>query len=547
MCATYVVGSSAVSSSAECSWEALVVIWHRRLVLAAIALIAAMAGLTASAGAVLSGTNGRILFISGRGAPNDATAKPYLRPTIGSVGGGIASPVATATGSGQHRHPTWSPDRTMIAYAQGDNATANYDIYILDLTNPAGTPQNITNSNAVTDDRPAWSPDGSTIAFESENADASGQINIKLYDVASQNATNFTSTAAGTYEHKPAWTPDSQTLFYVVGNPTGSNMDIVRQSIAGGGPSNVLASPASNEFQPSVSPDGTHLCFTHDTGAGFNATARVRVSLLNGGGQTELPGNSGVPGYNCTWSPDGTKIAYVQGLFSAGDLVMENSDLSNGLIPLEQTVGRFDGNPDWAPDGRPQCEDETVKTDFNKPVKIPMLCRDTGPAYEQTPVRAFATSDAGPTNGTVTTDVLELPAKVTYTPNPGFAGSDSFQVSSFDEVAFGDRKGTVKVKVRPDNMFSFSKVKKNVKKGSAKLSVKVPGPGELEVAKSNKLKRTSKRASSKGSVKLKIASRGKGKKKLKEKGGLKVRADVSYRPDGGSSRTKTKKLTLKLK
>ena len=519
----------------------------RKLLLAVTAVVLAMAGLTASAGAVLSGTNGRIVLVSGRGAPSDATAKLYLRPTTGSIGAGTASPITTATGAGQHRHPSWSPDRTKIVYAQGDNATANYDLYILDLTDPAATPQNITNSNGVTDDRPAWSPDGSKIAFESENADASGQLNIKLYNVASGNITNFTSIAAGTYEHKPAWTPDSETLFYVVGDPNGTNMDIVRQAATGGTPSNVLANPAANEFQPSVSPDGTQLCFTHATGAGFNASARIRVSLLNGGGQTELPGNSGTTGYNCTWSPDGTKIAYVQGLFSAGDLVMENSDLSNGLLPLESTAGRFDGNPDWAPDGSPQCEDQTVKTKFDTPVQIPLLCADTGPAYEQTSVRAFATSDAGPTNGTVNTDVLDLPADVTYTPNPGFAGSDSFQISSFDQVAFGDRKGTVTVDVQPDNRFSLGRLKRNVNKGSAKLPVTVPGPGDLTVAKAGKLKRSSKRAAARGTVKLKIKPRGKGKKKLKKKGKLRVKAQVIYKPDGGEARTKTKKLKLKRK
>lgn len=50
----------------------------------------------------------------------------------------------------QHRHPTWSPDRTKIAYARGDPAmgamTENFDVYILDLTTPGAVPQAITNT-----------------------------------------------------------------------------------------------------------------------------------------------------------------------------------------------------------------------------------------------------------------------------------------------------------------------------------------------------------------------------------------------------------------
>jgi Tol biopolymer transport system component len=414
---------------------------------------AAMAALPPAAGAVLSGINGRIVFSSGRGQADDSTSKLYLRPTIGSAGAGSASLITTATGAGQHRHPTWSPDRTKIAYAEGPTTGSNFDIFILDLTNPAATPQNITNSNNVTDDRPAWSPDGTRIAFESEDTDGSNQLNIKIYNVATGVTTNLTSTATNTYEHKPAWTPDSQTIFFGDGNPsttTLNDMDILFQPVAGGGATQVTVEGGVSEFQPSISPDGTRMCFTRgDLGDG---NARVVVSLTNGGGQMVLPGNvAGPAGYNCTWSPDGTKIAYVQGVFSTGDLVMENSDLSGGLLPLESTVARFDGNPDWAPDGRPQCADKTVITAVNTPVSIPLTCPDTGPAYEQTSVRATVLNGSGPTQGSVSPasgdPPVTLPASITYTPNPGFIGNDSFVVRSLDEVAFGDRDGTQTVRV----------------------------------------------------------------------------------------------------
>ena len=519
----------------------------RGVMVLVVALGAAMA-IPAAADAVLGGTNGRIVMSSGRGQPSDATAKLYLRPVIGSVGGGTATVIPTANGAGQHRHPTWSPDRTKIAFAQGDNATANYDIYTLDLTDPGATPQNITNSNNVTDDRPAWSPDGTRIAFESENADASAQLNVKIYNVGTGNTTDLTTINAGTYEHKPAWTPDSTTLYYVTGDPNGTDtMNIVKQPAAGGAISPILSDGSANEFQPSISPDGTKMCFTRGTGAGFNSTARVRVALANGGAQMELPGNAGIAGYNCTFSPDGTRVAYVQGTFSSGDLVMEKADLSGGLIPLESTAMRFDGNPDWAPDGSPACEDSTVETAFDTPVVIPLDCADTGPAYEQTDVRAFVLGNSGPTNGTVPTDVQLLPASVTYTPNPGFVGSDSFQVQSFDEVAFGDRDGTVTVEVQPpSNDFKLGKAKLNKRRGTAKLKVKIPGPGDLVLARSKKVKRATKRVRAAGKTNLKVRPRGKTKKKLAKKGKAKVRVKVTYTPDGGEPKTKRKRIKLKL-
>jgi hypothetical protein len=310
----------------------------------------------------------------------------------------------------------------------------------------------------------------------------------------------------------------------------------------------VLADPTANEFQPSISPDGTHMCFTRGTGAGFNTTARVRVALANGGGQTELPGNAGVPGYNCTWSPDGTKIAYVQGTFSSGDLVMENSDplAPISLITLENTAGRFDGNPDWAPDGRPQCQDSTVTTTVGKPVSIPLDCEDTGPAYERTALKGLVGDS--PANGTVDPeDPQDLPASVTYTPNPGFKGTDSFTVRSFDEFAFGDRNGTVTVRVRARNDFKIGKAKRNKKKGTAKLAVEVPGAGTVALAKSKKVKAASVKANGPGTVKLKVKPTRKTKQKLAARGKAKVKAVVTFEPDGGDPNTKSKTVKLKQK
>ena len=416
--------------------------------------LAAIASFPQTAGAVLSGVNGRIVFSSGRGQADDSTAKLYLRPTIGSVGAGTASLITTANGTGQHRHPTWSPDRTKIAYAQGPTTGANFDIYILDLTNPSATPQNITSSNNVTDDRPAWSPDGTRIAFESENVDGGAvpnQLNLKIYDVGSGVTSDFTSTTVGTYEHKPAWTPDSQTLYYVVGNPNTANaMQIVKEPAAGGTVSPITVAGAPSEFQPSISPDGTRMCYTRGTQQG-SADSRVVVALANGGGSMELPGTSGVSSYNCTFSPDGTQIAYVQGVFANGDLVMEDSDPLPPLsfFPLETTAARFDGNPDWAPDGRPSCNDATVITGPSTPASVPVSCPDSGPAYEQTQVRGVV--QTGPSNGTVSPapgdPATTLPANFTYTPNAGFIGTDSFTVRSFDEVSFGDRDGVLTIRV----------------------------------------------------------------------------------------------------
>jgi hypothetical protein len=525
----------------------------RRALLAVVLALAVAAALPQAASAVLSGANGRILFVSGRVGPDNDNGKLFLRLTSGTFGGPPTTEQPLDTTAGQHRHPTWSPDRTHIAYARGDSGcVTNCDIFTLDLTDPNADPVNITNTPTITEDRPAWSPDGTRIAFESE---AGAQVDILVDAEPFGSGANLTLANDPKHEGKPAWTPDSQTLYYALGNrnvaPNGNTNDvkIYREPADNSGTATqVLHISGAHVFQPSISPDGSKMCFTSSTAPGSSTTAAIFVAPLSSPTSFSLLAASGTGDYNCTWSPDGTQVAYVEGYSGPGDLVMKKADGSTGPVAIDlETSAGWDGNPDWAPDGRPQCQDGTFFTTVGKPVEIPLGCADTGPQYERTPVNAIATE--GPSNGTVSPEGAQVvPANVTYTPNPGFRGTDSFTVRSFDAVGFGDRNGAVTIRVKkPSNSFSFGKVKKNKRKGTAKLEVKVPGPGDLALAKTRKVKRATKRANDEGSVRLKVKPTGRTREKLAEAGKARVKAKVTYTPDGGDPNRKTKKLKLKLK
>lgn len=405
--------------------------------------------LAPAAEAVLPGENGRILFVSGR-TNGDVGAEIFMLPVPSSTGGGtLSQPIASIVGT-QHRHPTWSPDRTKIAYSRGDSATANFDIYVLDVTTPGATPVNLTSSNNVTDDRPSWSPDGTRIAYESEVTDGSGQTDVLIRPAGGGAATNLTNTtAAGQFEGKPVWSPDSNTIYHQVGNPNAAtNADIVKRPATGGAATLAVADSGISEFQPSISPDGTKMCFTISN-AGFNNTADVMVAPLTTppSGGIVVSKDATLGDYNCTWSPDGTLIAYVNGTFSSGQLVMVRADNTSSFANvLYQDPGgdNFDGNPEWAPDGRPECDDQTVTTPPDTPVTFTVECRDTGPQYERTNVREF--SETQPTVGTLTQDLAGDP--FTYAPPAGFTGTTSFQVSSFDELGFGSDEGKITIDVK---------------------------------------------------------------------------------------------------
>ncbi|MGH2992142.1 MAG: S8 family peptidase [Solirubrobacterales bacterium] len=97
---------------------------------------------------------------------------------------------------------------------------------------------------------------------------------------------------------------------------------------------------------------------------------------------------------------------------------------------------------------------------------------------------------------------------------------------------------------QPSNQFSFGKVKANKRKGTAKLTVEVPGPGELELAKTKKVKGDEESVEAAGDEELSVRAKGKAKKSLSQRGDAKVKAKVTYTPTGGTPNTESEKIKL---
>ncbi|HEY6655162.1 MAG TPA: hypothetical protein VI028_13625 [Solirubrobacterales bacterium] len=124
------------------------------------------------------------------------------------------------------------------------------------------------------------------------------------------------------------------------------------------------------------------------------------------------------------------------------------------------------------------------------------------------------------------------------------ADSDNNRVQRFGEP------GT-RVPPCPSNDFSFGKVLLNKKRGTAKLTVVVPGPGEL-VLRDKGLKPQSagggavesKNVSAAGKVKLPIKSKGKKRRSLNRRGRVSVKAKVTYTPTNGDPNLKSRKIKL---
>ncbi len=139
--------------------------------------------------------------------------------------------------------------------------------------------------------------------------------------------------------------------------------------------------------------------------------------------------------------------------------------------------------------------------------------------------------DQGVSDG-LPTDQRDLTRPVDFPAIPNAPGGDGSDIGAFE--------------LHPVNEFSFGKVKKNKRKGTAKLTVIVPGPGDLELVQTKKVKPQEERAGGQGESKVKLAIKPKRRprKKLREKGKATVTAEVSYTPDGGEPTTQRKKIKL---
>lgn len=95
----------------------------------------------------------------------------------------------------------------------------------------------------------------------------------------------------------------------------------------------------------------------------------------------------------------------------------------------------------------------------------------------------------------------------------------------------------------PSNDFKLGKLKRNTKKGTAKLTVETPGPGLLELA--GKLVKARRAEVGAGEQMLAIKPTGKAKEKLADIGKVKVAVSIRFTPTGGNPRTLDRKLKLK--
>jgi Tol biopolymer transport system component len=111
----------------------------------------------------------------------------------------------------------------------------------------------------------------------------------------------------------------------------------------------VQTDPVTPPAQIAWSPDGTRVAFDGPATSPGTGHA-LYVENVDGTGLRQV-GRGDLLRYNPTWSPDGTKLVFVQdnGRAGSGDVYTITAD--GGSLKRLTTSSGWDGEPDWSPDG----------------------------------------------------------------------------------------------------------------------------------------------------------------------------------------------------
>jgi WD40-like Beta Propeller Repeat len=239
-------------------------------------------------------------------------------------------------------NPAWSPDGQRIAFVS--NRSGAPDIWVMNAD--GGGLQNLTNS-AENDDDPTWSNSGAHVAYFSQ-AGACPPCDLHgIYTIPAGGGTPQPFTLRGSDNSAPS-TPSynsAGTLAWKFVSPPSQppSHGVIFTGVAGPGTQLSPADPFG-DTDPTWSPDGSKVAYI-DAPTQFADTEIYAISSGGGGMDVNLtnsPGDEATP----TWSPDGTQIAFIRGnrmfrIPAGGGMGVE-------IPTVEGQLFRGAAEPDWA-------------------------------------------------------------------------------------------------------------------------------------------------------------------------------------------------------
>ena len=200
---------------------------------------------------------------------------------------------------------TVSPDRTMVA--TNPCCSGNDPVWIVNID---GTELRPITEGEMDGYGPRWSPDGSMLVFQGRDGSTNELGNLFVVDVATGDRTRVTNLEPKSYEPwflSPSFTPDGRSILFQLPRGPGhtpAGWDLWSVPIDGGEPTLVLRDASMGAYSLRGAWDGALAFVGVDGSSDLLQFAKDPLTAgVARGDEIAFP----------RWSPDGTRIAYVDG------------------------------------------------------------------------------------------------------------------------------------------------------------------------------------------------------------------------------------------
>lgn len=229
--------------------------------------------------------NTKIAYVTAVGFGPKRTFHLYIADADGE------NPQEVATSREPLMSPSWSPDRSKLAYVGFDRG--NSAIFIHELA--TGRVRKLSGEKGI-NGSPAWSPDGRQLAVT-----LSFGSNPDIYIINPETMARRRITDHYAIDTEAAWAPDGQSLVFT--SDRGGNPQIYRVPASGGQPTRVTFEGRQN-LRANFSPDGKNITLVnYDQGSyriGLLNLETARMNLISDGPLDESP----------SFAPNGAFVVY---------------------------------------------------------------------------------------------------------------------------------------------------------------------------------------------------------------------------------------------